>query len=211
MANTIELAWDSTEYWNNIWGSKDTFVNYIAPTEALDASFFQEQLLQYFKSYDFRAWSEANATQWPDQGSLDLGDYTAATYTFPFGEISLIVDDFGNGYLRLGPGRGISGPSLTRGDVYIHQTNVLEFPSLLTLDGYVDIDQLGLTPDQKNAMIQSALAGPSTTASAGMNYGIFAYAIGLMPPHNITLEAGIGGKSSLSGTTSVTVPLWRGR
>jgi RHS repeat-associated protein len=62
--NTIYASWDDTSYWTDRWGSKDVFMEHIAPTESLDASFFQSAFLTYLDSPEYHIYAEAQQERW---------------------------------------------------------------------------------------------------------------------------------------------------
>jgi len=182
LANTIGAMWDDTDYWSNRYGSKDTFFDYVTTDATNGTDFFQEQLNNFLNSDEGNTWLNNSVPIFPD-GEQDWGDYTAVTGSFGFYGAALIVDDYGNMYIRSdnnfvgSPGIGIS-----RGDIIVSKD-----------DGtWMDIDHIGLSRADKASLAPNILVGPSRGGSAGVGFMTLGGAYNLQGPTHFSVEGGLG-------------------
>lgn len=185
-ANTIYASWDHTTYWNRMWpNGKDFFIENVA-TQPIQAEYFQNEFVKYQQSDEFKAWS-ANLPRSTPPSPVDSGDYWAATFGFGIGEASVIRDDFGRWYGRIGLGVNFPGPSVSRGEIYINTD-----PEGSPLQGLRDLDSLDLDPASKAELTSDAITGHSGSASAAFFIGGGA-STGLQPPFHASAEIMISG------------------
>jgi RHS repeat-associated protein len=193
-ARTIYLMWDQTNYWQNMWpAGKDHFINNIAPLP-VGAEFFENRMLEYFNSskyQDYRATHPMSGSS--SSSELDLGDYTSINATYFVLDGSLTVDDFGNVFLRIGPALGVPGISLVRG-----QVSMISDPNANLMDvttgkaTATDIDQLGLTREEKSQLMKQLMVGESQSVSIGGRYATMGVAQGKGVG---AIEIGVTGKA----------------
>jgi len=143
----------------------------------------------FLNSDEGNAWLDSvPIVQRPEQ---DFGDYVAVTYGAGFApvgisEVSIIVDQYGNIYMRLGSSVNTRGFSASIGDVLVNTS----------ADGglsgqRIDIDRLNVSRAEKVQLMKGTLTGHSASASGTWRVGP-GVSIGLQAPYNVTAEAVIG-------------------
>ncbi len=178
LTDTIASMWDDTDYWQSRFGDVDVWNEHMAPSD-LDAEFFANELDMFLNSDAGRDW--LNDVPMGTMTEQDLGDYSALNVSYFIVEASLVIDDFGNIFARIGPSAGTPGVAITRGDVFLRDR----------LDGErTDIDGLGLTPNQKMLLMQTVMVGDSISVDA--NFRLFATGYSRSDT-TITVEGGVGG------------------
>jgi RHS repeat-associated protein len=200
-ANTIYASWDHTDYWNRMWpDGKDFFLENVA-TQPIQAEYFKNEFTKYQQSDEFQAW-HANLPKSTSPTPVDTGDYWAATLGLVIIEVSVIRDDFGTWYLRGGIGPNFPGPSLSRGDVLINTD-----PEHRPWRGLKDVDSLNIDEAEKAKLMQEAITGHSTTASATYGLGI-GMSSGLNPPYHGSIESVLGFPGASVTNWSYTGMIW---
>lgn len=189
--------WDSTDYWSKRFTSKEVFEQ-IAAIPSNDFAWMQQELQWFFESPAERAqmeqyWATANENVPTD---FDLGDYTSVNVSFaPFLPFSgaYIWDDYGNDFLSISVGVGTPGVSVTRKDISING---------------IDIDNLGLSNEERATLSRETIAGPSRGLSvdyifleASIEYGVATDTRNVFAGGGVTISPAPGGFLSLLSLT----------
>jgi len=159
IVRTIDQGWNN--YWEERFIDQETLWD-LAAEEGLGTDYWSQQWDYYLKS-DFYQ-NEIEQLPMREQPSpLEFGDYTSVSGSFVpfFGFLggSIIIDDFGNVYINFHLA-STPGASLTRGDVYVNNSQSSIFGEVHSVNE--------LSVDEQEAVIQEALTGGSSTIlSAG--------------------------------------------
>ena len=202
LARSIANMWESTSYWQKRFGDISVWSDYIAPS-SVDTEFMSNELIMFHNSEEGQL---SHGFEIP-QHDLDLGDYTAFSGSLGLLGYSIIRDDFGRIYVRLGLDIGTPGISLTRGEVLrIDDPNKVGLRNIISGDfAAIDIDEIGLSNEQKQDLMQSLMVGPSTNGS--FNYMLFSFEAS-KSASSISIDNGIGGPN-LGGNYSPYSYTWQ--
>lgn len=171
--------------------TKDNFINNVATQPYLGADYLKDEWQRFLGSPQGKEWADVPVDTKPVE--QDFGDYTSINVTPYLLDASLIIDDFGNVFLRVSPTIAPPGVSLTRGDVLVvNDPNATFFDVMLDKATATDIDQLGLSRQEKGKLMQQLMVGESQGISFGGRYltGGISQAKGV-----ITFDSGITAKS----------------
>jgi RHS repeat-associated protein len=190
LANTIEQQWDSWDesgYWSNRFTSKEVFSQYIAPTPSLGVDFFQTEMNLFFQSDAGKKAFAAQPQRTPPE--QDFGDFSAVSASLGAGSAflgaALLRDDYGNWYFRVDIGQ-TQGATVTRGDLGVFSNG-----------NYRDIDNLGLSWEEKRALAPDIMIGPSQSLGGGHFNLYVGTSRNIMGDPHMTVEGGL----SLSRTS----------
>jgi len=196
LVNTILNSWDKTDYWKTKWPDKAAFKKHLGDSPTTDYNFFLPYWMEYL--YYEKEWDAAQrhnstpCTGCSGKVESDLADYVAVTYGAGFApgvgisEVSIIVDQYWNVYIRLASSVNTRGFSASIGDAFVNTS-----PDGNLFGQRVDLDSLNVSEAEKVRLLQGVLTGHSASASGTWWAGPGA-SIGLQAPYNVTAEAVIG-------------------
>ncbi len=209
LANTIGAMWDSTDYWSNRFTSREVFVNNVANNGHNGTDFFQGQLDNFFSSDEGKMWLTSTSREPLPPGDIDWADYVAVTLGGGFvkaagiGEFSIIVDQYGSIYARVGLGVNTRGVSLSFGGALYNTA-----PDGNLFGNRIPIDQLNVSETERMQILKNVLAGDSASGSGTFGIGGFGGSVGLQPPYHATVEGIIAGPGASVAPISRTYLIW---
>ena len=184
LVNTILNSWDKTDYWQKRWPDKEAFKKYLGDSPLHGYDFFLPYWMESL-AYE-KEWNAAHpstpCTGCSGKVEYDFGEYTAINVAFGYFGGALVIDDFGNVYIRTdnnligSPGFGIS-----RGDIFLSNGN----------GTWTDMDQAGLSREDKTVLAPNVLVGISRGGSIGAKYFAAGVAYNLVGPAHLTVETGV--------------------